>query len=97
MFSDEKIMDKVSMVLEEVVNNAEMQKQVYSLGVLLGSGIAQGTGIKAGGKFKLQDLIMQGAGMFLQKFMGGNAPAGEQPAQWQAPQQEQAITKKQGF
>jgi hypothetical protein len=66
MLSDEKIMNKLDMILGNVVNDVEMQKKVYLLGTLLGSGIAKGSGIQVGsGKFKLEDVIAQGASQFI--------------------------------
>ncbi len=63
--SDAKIMDKIDLVLSNMVNDVEMQKKVYLLGTLLGSGIAKGSGIQGSGKFKLEDVITQGASAFI--------------------------------
>lgn len=66
MISDEKIMDKIDLILSNMVNDVEMQKKVYLLGTLLGSGIAKGSGIAgSGGKIKLEDVIAQGAAQFI--------------------------------
>ena len=65
MVSDEKIMDKIDLILSNMVNDVEMQKKVYLLGTLLGSGIAKGSGIQGSGKFKLEDVIAQGASAFI--------------------------------
>lgn len=63
--SDEKIMDKLDMILGNLVNDVEMQKKIYLLGTLLGSGIAKGSGIQGSGKFKLEDILAQGASQFI--------------------------------
>ena len=64
--SDEAILDKIDLITDEIMKNDELQKKVYAIGALLGSGIAQGTGLqKKGGKFGLQELIMQIAGQWL--------------------------------
>ena len=66
LVSDERIMSKLEMILNNLVNDVEMQKKVYLLGTLLGSGIAKGSGIQgSGGKFKLEDVIAQGASAFI--------------------------------
>lgn len=58
-------------ILEDFVTdlseNAEMQKRIYIIGGILGNGIRQGVGIgKTKGKFKLEDLIMQVIGGYIQ-------------------------------
>jgi len=69
MFNNGKILELVDVLTTEVMTNTELQKRIYSIGTLLGQGIAQGTGLKSsGGKLKFQDIIMQGASMFLQNF-----------------------------
>jgi hypothetical protein len=72
LISDDKIMDKIDMILTNVTSDTEIQKKIYVVGTLLGSAIAQGTGFKgAGGKFKLQDIVGMGIQGFIQKMMGG--------------------------
>ena len=65
LISDDKIMEKLEMILNNLVNDVEMQKEVYLLGTLLGSGIAKGSGLQGSGKFKLEDVIAQGASAFI--------------------------------
>jgi len=69
--SDDAIIDKVDMLLTEISTNPEMQKKVYTLGILLGNGIKNGVGIAGkGGKFKFEDIIGQGIGILFQNMMG---------------------------
>jgi hypothetical protein len=75
-FSDEKIMDKFAMILENVVSDTQLQQKVYQIGAILGSGIARGTGLQGGGKMKLGDIIAQGASAFIGNMFGQNK---EQP------------------
>lgn len=56
------------------LNEEDGQKMIYSLGVLMGNGARTGLGIqKTGGKFKIQDLIMQGVGQYIQSKIQGVA------------------------
>ena len=71
--SDENIMNKLEMILQNVSSDEGLQKQIYSVGVLFGSGIAKGTGIQGGGKFKFTDIIGQGIAGWVQGMMGGKA------------------------
>ena len=58
--------DILENMLEKAVTDENMQKKVYMIGALLGKGIVDGTGLqKKGGKFGLQELIMQIAGQWL--------------------------------
>lgn len=68
--SDENIMNKLEMILTNVTQDEKLQRSIYSVGILLGNGIATGTGLKGGGKMKFTDLIFQGIGQFLQGKMG---------------------------
>jgi len=71
--------DKILDISEDVIKNAfdmlfkdvEMQKQVYSVGVLFGNGLKTGLGLqKTGGKHKMEDLVQQGIGAFLSNIVG---------------------------
>jgi len=82
---DEKSLENA---LQVAINNEKLQKFLYEAGGLVGSGASAGLGLggrSGGGKLKLQDLIMQLAGGYLQnKLPGivGQAGAGEnQPSQ----------------
>jgi len=79
--SDDAILDKIDLITDEVMKNEEMQKKVYSIGALIGSGIASGAGLqKKGGKFSLQDLVMQVAGQWIQGHIKqGPARAQDEP------------------
>lgn len=81
MLSDEKIMEKLDMVVTEVLNDVEFQKKVYTLGGLLGAGIMQGTGMKSGGKFKLNDIIAQGIQAFISRMFPQQQQQQEQTEQ----------------
>lgn len=84
--SDEKIMDKLDMILTNVVDDVEFQKKIYSLGALLGSGIARGTGLQPGGKLKIGDIIAQAAQGFIGNMFGAGQNRQEQPNINQQPQ-----------
>ena len=76
----EKLMDTFDYFLNELTQNVEMQKKVYVLGILLGQGIASGAGLKGkGGKFKLDDIVGQGIGMFIEKMLGGKEVEHKRP------------------
>ena len=79
--SDDAILDKIDFITDEIMKNEDLEKKVYSIGALLGSGIAQGTGLqKKGGKFGIQDLVMQVAGQWLAgKGVGAAARQEEKP------------------
>lgn len=68
------ILEISDVLLDEFTQNTDMQKKVYLLGVLLGNGIKQGTGLSKGkGKFKLEDLL----GMGIAHFFGGGQKESE--------------------
>jgi hypothetical protein len=75
----EKILEISDELLTEITSNVEMQKKVYLIGVLVGKGIIDATGMKTGGgKFKLDNVIGQGIGMFIeQMFSGQKKESGE--------------------
>jgi len=86
MVNTDKIIEISDELLTEIVSNVEMQKKIYAVGVLLGNGIKQGIGIQTkGGKFKWEDVLMQGIAAFVQGKLKPQ-PQGENPlAQWQTP------------
>lgn len=68
----ERILTISEDLLDEITQNAELQKKIYVLGVLLGNGIRSGVGIGTkGGKFKFEDLIGQALAGILGKALGG--------------------------
>lgn len=68
----EYILEISDVLLDELTQNAEMQKKVYVLGVLLGNGIKVGIGLQKGkGKFKLDDLIGMGIAHFFGNIFKG--------------------------
>jgi len=77
-FSDDAILEKIQVITDEIMKNTEMQQKMYAIGSLIGSGIASGTGLqKKGGKFGLQELIMQIAGQWIGQKMGVAGESGE--------------------
>ena len=58
-------------VINDAQNDEGLQKNLYTVGALLGNGIAQGSGMKntvrGGGKFNLNNLIAEIASNFIQK------------------------------
>ena len=74
----ETIQNAVEEVLDTALSDSEMQKKLYSVGVLIGSGISKGTGIQSSGKFKFEDII----GIGLAKLFGG-ITGGQQQQQGQ--------------
>lgn len=75
--------------IQEWLNTENGQKAIYLIGTLIGNGAKAGIGLSKGsGKFKMEDLIGQAIGSFLQGGMGGLMPqqqGSEQPQQ--TPQQ----------
>lgn len=69
----EKISEIFEFVVDDALQNEAMQKKIYTLGGLIGSGVRQGIGIQkqGSGKFKMEDLIMSFAGNFLNSKLGG--------------------------
>lgn len=84
-FSDDKIIEKLDMILDEYTNNEEASKKIYSIGALLGKGVRDGVGIermlpkKKGG---FEALLMDIAGNFIGQRMGNMMqPQEQQPRQ----------------
>lgn len=74
ILTDDKILDIFDMALTEMTQDIETQKKVYILGGILGQGIKSGLGMgRKGGKFKIEDIVAEGASMFLQKILGGQS------------------------
>lgn len=77
--STDKINKKAIEVLEDmldnVASNPALQEKVYSIGALLGKGIADGTGLKGAtqkaGKFSIQGVIGELLSGFLQNKLSG--------------------------
>ena len=54
--------------IDDMVQNEDMQKKIYLLGGIVGSGIRQGVGLTRGkGKMKLEDILMQLVSGYIQK------------------------------
>jgi hypothetical protein len=83
-FSDDKILEKVDLLLSEVAQNEEMQKKVYLVGGILGKGIRDGTGIAnlvpGSGKRKggLEGIVMELIGGFIGNQFKGQGQGQEQ-------------------
>jgi len=95
MLKTDKILDIsediVSNTLNNMLTDVEMQKQVYSMGILLGNGLKTGLGLKQGrGKFKMDDLIGLGAQWFFNK-MGGPTQNPQTPQQSNDPKLGEAF------
>jgi hypothetical protein len=73
------------MILTNITTDEGLQKQIYAAGVLLGSGIAKGTGIQGGGKFKFSDIIGQGLAGWFSNMMGRTKQQTENPNMNPAP------------
>ena len=75
LLSPENIMETLDFVIDSSLKETEMQKKLYTLGLIIGNGIKQGVGIQGGkGKFKLEDIIAQGLGQFLSSAISGQQP-----------------------
>lgn len=65
LFNDAFLIEKIDVITTEICSDEELQRKLYSIGALLGNGIASGAGFqKKGGKYGLQDLLMQVAGQW---------------------------------
>jgi hypothetical protein len=75
MMSTDNLIGKLDEILGEIVQNTEMQKKIYYVGGILGSGVRQGIGIgKGGGKTSMIDIGMK----LLEGFLGKKGDSGEQ-------------------
>jgi hypothetical protein len=75
MINTDKILEIFDEILTTVKEDTETQKKVFALGVLLGQGIKTGVGLNPKtGKFKFEDLLTQGAAMFLQQYLNKSQP-----------------------
>ena len=64
--SNPEIMSQfASEILENALKDTETQQSIFQFGALLGSSITKGSGLVKGGKFKLEDVIAEGALMFI--------------------------------
>lgn len=84
MTSSDRILNITYDVLDETTQNVEMQKKVYTLGILLGNGIKSGIGLQKGrGKFKMEDLVGMGMQYFFESMRQGqtttNQPQNNSP------------------
>jgi hypothetical protein len=74
LLSDDKILDKLDMILEEYSTNEDSLKKLYTIGGILGKGLRDGVGIdrlipkKKGG---LEGFLMDLAGSFIRDKIGG--------------------------
>lgn len=90
MLKPEIILDFSDVVLDEITHNIDYQKKIYILGGLLGQGIKSGIGLpKKGGKFKIEDIIGQLIGGFVENMAGNLFQTSEQ-----APRQETSKMTK---
>lgn len=64
---EEIVTNSIENLLEDVGNNESLQKNLYTVGALIGNGVKSGVGLqKRGGKMSITDLVIQAlAGKFL--------------------------------
>lgn len=79
---DDKILEKIGLVIDEVAQNPDLQQKIYMIGGILGKGVADGTGImraipkKKGG---LEGMLFDLIGNFIGSKIGGMQTQQEQP------------------
>ncbi len=79
-FIDDKIHEIMTDFLISVQTDDDLQKEVYSIGALIGNGVKSGIGFtKSGGKFGFKDIMAQIASGFINKYIPvtGEAPQRE--------------------
>jgi hypothetical protein len=76
MFSEENLEKILFSLFEKLITSEDGQKQLYSLGALIGNGIKTGMGIsKPSGKRGFNDIIAEIASAFIQgKFKQSETP-----------------------
>lgn len=75
LLSFDRMMDFFDEATHELTTDVEMQKKLYLVGGILGQGIKSGIGMGTKrGKFKIEDIIAEGAGMFLSQILQKNMP-----------------------
>ena len=77
-FSDEALLEKAEFLMDNLLQNEETQKKIYTTGALLGKGLIDGTGLKgkATGKRGLEGMVMEIIGNYIGSKM---MPNSEQP------------------
>lgn len=90
------IEDSLENFLSKVANDEELQKFIYQIGGILGSGVNGGLGLnlptkQRGGKFKWQDLALEMATQFISKSINNPSPS---PAPSSLPQSQDILSKK---
>lgn len=83
-------------ILKNVSSDEELQKLLYQVGGILGSGVRSGVGIAAPktGRFKWQDLAMEIAGQWAQKAIVNAANPSPSPQPQPLPDSKEIITQK---
>jgi hypothetical protein len=87
---EDMITNGIINVINEAQTNEILQKNIYTLGALVGNGIASGSGMKntvKGGKMNLNNLIAEIAGNWIQNTMLNPSPSPSQPSPLPSPQQ----------
>jgi hypothetical protein len=75
---DEAILDKIEVIFDAMSSSPELQQKIYTIGGILGSGIARGAGLqKAAGKRGIEGMIVELLGSY---FLKGRMPE-SQPQQ----------------
>jgi hypothetical protein len=80
---EEIVLECLDIALNNVNTDETMQKQIFTIGALLGNGISQGSGLnnsaKRGGKFNMNSLIAEIATNFFTKQLNNPSPSSLQP------------------
>lgn len=84
-------------LVKNVVNDEELQKMVYQVGGLIGSGIRGGAGIDLGkgGKFKWQDALVQLGAQYFQKVINNPSPSPPSAPSLLSPQSKDILKQTQ--
>jgi len=84
-YLEETIQDIAFSIIEEAQTNEIIQKQIYTIGALLGTGIANGSGLnkslKGGGKLSLNNIIAEIASNWIQQRSVDPSPLQPTPSQ----------------
>jgi len=75
-------LEVVDILLNSVNTDENVQKNIYTIGALLGNGISQGSGMKQtvnrGGKFNLNNIISEIAANFIANKINASSPSSYQ-------------------
>jgi len=83
-------------VINDAQNDESLQKNIYTIGAIIGNGISNGTGLKSsarGGKLSLNNLIAEIAGNWIQSRVVNPSPSPSQPTPLPTIQQKDTLKK----